>query len=110
MWDEAENHSTRTEQRLAAVLCHDKAGFSELQSVLDELLTRAGFAYGAGYDLTPTEHPCFLPGRTAKVAIGDHELGVIGEVHPAVLESWGLYYPVVAFELRLDPLREAMHG
>ena len=30
---------------------------------------------------------------------------MLGELHPEVLERWGVYFPAVAFELRLDALR-----
>ncbi|MGQ9825843.1 MAG: phenylalanine--tRNA ligase subunit beta, partial [Desulfotomaculales bacterium] len=44
-------------------------------------------------------HPAFHPGRTARIGSGAAELGVIGELHPAVLEKLELPVRVVAAEL-----------
>lgn len=113
VWDPEADHASRTELRLAALLSHDKAGFSELQAVLHELLRRHGLAFQrtpapGGYALLPCEHPSFLsvPGHVTRVVSGDTVLGLLGEVHPEVLERWGIHAPVVAFELRLDALAQ----
>lgn len=109
-WDASQNLASRTEQRLAALLVHDKAGFSELQGVLDQLLRSFGLAFGEGYQLLVRAHPSFIPGRATAIVARGAELGVLGEVHPEVLTRWGLYSPAVAFEVRLDALREVVGG
>jgi len=45
-----------------------------------------------------------MKGRQARVMIDGKAIGVIGEVHPQVLENFGLQMPCVAFEVRLDEL------
>lgn len=110
LWDPSQNQSSRTEQRLAALLVHDRAGFSELQGVLDQLLRSFGLGFREGgkrgaYRLTLRDHPSFIPGRAAWVEAGEQVLGLLGEVHPEVLERWGCGQPAVVFELRLDALR-----
>ncbi|MCO5168432.1 MAG: phenylalanine--tRNA ligase subunit beta [Planctomycetes bacterium] len=110
VWDASQNLASRTEQRLAALLVHDRAGFSELQGVLDQLLRSFGLAFGEGYQLVVREHPSFIPGRATAIVARGAELGVLGEVHPEVLTRWGLYSPAVAFEVRLDALREVVGG
>ena len=44
-------------------------GPAEIRRVAQErvAIITAGFAYGESYTLTQREHPCFIPGRTAKV-------------------------------------------
>ncbi len=123
VWDASQNLCSRTEQRLAALLVHDKAGFSELQGVLHQLLRSFGLSFAAspseweqatsGYQLGVREHPSFIPGRATWIRgralrqgrACEEDLGVLGEVHPEVLERWGIYFPAVAFEVRLDALR-----
>jgi phenylalanyl-tRNA synthetase beta chain len=51
-----------------------------------------------------TDHPSFHPGRTAWLEVGGKRLGVLGELHPDVLENFELPDHVVAFELDLDLL------
>ena len=78
-------------------------------AIVDEFLRRHGLSYGreaspGTYTLVLRDHPSFIPGRAAWVHVGDEELGVFGELHPELLDRWGLYLPVAACELRLDAL------
>ncbi|TEB14280.1 Phenylalanine--tRNA ligase beta subunit [Pelotomaculum sp. FP] len=50
------------------------------------------------------ENPSFHPGRSAWLEAGGTRLGVVGELHPDVLEQFGLPDRVVAFELDLEQL------
>ncbi|MEM2576933.1 MAG: hypothetical protein QW476_03290, partial [Candidatus Bathyarchaeia archaeon] len=49
-------------------------------------------------------HESFIEGRVGKIVINDVEVGLIGEIHPKVLEEWGLEVPVAAFELNATKL------
>ncbi|MCB9527733.1 MAG: phenylalanine--tRNA ligase subunit beta [Myxococcales bacterium] len=72
------------------------AGFAGARSVLDAL------AFELGWEATyeATEHPSFVPGRVARFTAGAVE-GLCGELHPAVLDGFGLDQPVGIVELRL---------
>jgi phenylalanyl-tRNA synthetase beta chain len=115
-WDASQNLSSRTEQRLAALLVQEKAGFSDLQAVLHQLLRSFGLEYGDSYQLVMQDHPSFIPGRAARVrakARGrEEELGLLGELHPEILasERMKIFVPAVAFELRLDALFQLVGG
>jgi phenylalanyl-tRNA synthetase beta chain len=61
---------------------------------------------GASYALQPLSHPSFLDGRAGQILVNDEPIGVIGEVHPEVLEQWQATMPTVAFELAIDSLIE----
>ena len=65
---------------------------------------------GAQFLVKPINHPSFLEGRTGSILIGDREVGVIGEVHPQVIENWKLENPIAAMELDLDQLFEIRYG
>lgn len=53
----------------------------------------------------PVTHPTFAPGRTARVFVGDQEVGILGEIHPQVQAAFGLPPgPVCLAELDLDML------
>ncbi|MGQ3329907.1 phenylalanine--tRNA ligase subunit beta [Halorubrum sp. FL23] len=75
-----------------------EAAKGRLQSVCDD--------FGAELETPRTEHPSFIDGRTAAVVIDGEEVGVIGEVHPAVLVEHDLEVPVAAFEFHLDALQK----
>jgi phenylalanyl-tRNA synthetase beta chain len=46
----------------------------------------------------------FHPGRAARLSLDDTVLGVVGELHPRVVEALGLPPRTVAGEIRLQPL------
>ncbi len=46
----------------------------------------------------------FHPGRSATFRLGKNVIASFGELHPAVLKSFGIKHRVVAFELNLDAL------
>ncbi len=98
------NHDlgSRTETVLGAMIAHAAAHFSEIHSCLDMLF----YHFGKDYRLEPVAHPSFLEGRAGKIAAGGETLGVIGEVHPEVLERWQIGVPVVAFDVNLSRLLE----
>jgi phenylalanyl-tRNA synthetase beta chain len=50
------------------------------------------------------QHPSFLEGRAGRILVSGKPVGVIGEVHPEVLERWQISMPVVAFDLNLSQL------
>jgi phenylalanyl-tRNA synthetase beta chain len=91
---------TLTVLRLAALLAHPGATFSELHACLDHLM----YYLGRDYRLEPSPHPSFIDGRSGRVVQDGLELGVIGELSPAVLENWQIAMPSAAFELNLDAL------
>ncbi|MCY3764189.1 MAG: phenylalanine--tRNA ligase subunit beta, partial [Gemmatimonadetes bacterium] len=91
-------YGTRTEIRLAALEAHAEANLSGIQSRLEAIAYYLGF----DYDLTPSEHPTFLPGRAGEIRVDGESYGIIGEVHPEVLENWSVSVPVSAFEVNID--------
>ncbi|MDE1798738.1 MAG: hypothetical protein KGH63_05030, partial [Candidatus Micrarchaeota archaeon] len=85
------------EERLCAAASHPKACFSESAAHLDGLLA----ALSVSLEKVPADLPGFIPGRAARLTHGKKEIGLLGEIHPSVLESFGLEQPVALFEL--DP-------
>ena len=94
-------YGTRTEICLAALEAHADANLSGIQSHLEALAYYLGF----DYSLTPSEHPTFLPGRSGEIRLDGNGFGIIGEIHPEVLENWGVSVPVSAFEVNIDIAR-----
>lgn len=56
---------------------------------------------------TPEERPGLHPGRTAVLHQRGVEVGVVGELHPTVVDDRDLVGPVIVGELLLDPLLHA---
>jgi len=56
-----------------------------------------------------SEHPIFHPGKTARVLVGDRQLGVYGELHPLVHDKYDFpESPVLAAAFDLQVLMEAV--
>ena len=101
-------------RRLAAVLVgpreantwlgHDKSplGFFDIKGVAEALVARLGLK---DVRWERGEHPALHPGRTARLAIGGSEVGLLGELHPKVRAAFDLPdQPVALLELDLEAL------
>ncbi len=89
-----------TEVRLGALSAHADASFSETHSFLDLLCTYLN----RPYRLEPATHPSFIEGRVGRIEFGGTPVGLIGELHPDVLERWQIAMPCSVFELAINPL------
>ncbi len=99
--DEGFETKARLEKHLAAVLCDYKAGYEDIQAILYALLEILGLK---SFEVNPVHHPSFIPGRTAILIVDGKQIGILGEIHPEVLENWELKHPVAAFEVNLSVL------
>ncbi|MEM2336517.1 MAG: phenylalanine--tRNA ligase subunit beta [Candidatus Bathyarchaeia archaeon] len=94
-------HETMCERRLhlAAVTCHSTANYTEIKSTCEALLANLGLT---NWQIKETRHPSFLQGRTAAIKIGNKQIGVLGEVHPQVLNNFELENPTAALEIDIE--------
>jgi phenylalanyl-tRNA synthetase beta chain len=81
--------------KLAGVTCHAQASFTEARASLDAMLVNLGIEYR----IEELDHGSFLEGRAASIHLGNGQAGIVGELHPQVLENWGIQNPAAAFEL-----------
>jgi phenylalanyl-tRNA synthetase beta chain len=98
--DETKETRTRDEDWLAAVTAHPNASFSEIKSALDSFMAN----FGVEWQIKETAHPSFIEGRVGKVLAGGVEVGIVGEVNPAVLEAWKLENPTASFEINFSAI------
>jgi phenylalanyl-tRNA synthetase beta chain len=87
----------RTAQRLAAVIIHPGADFSEAYACTDAVLHELSIVY----TVKQSDDPAFIDGRRADIVTDGKRVGVFGEIHPAVLNAFELEHPVAAFEIDL---------
>jgi phenylalanyl-tRNA synthetase beta chain len=104
VFDHSTDTGCRTRIHLAVLIADKEAEFSNCHSCLESLL----YSLNTRSVLVQQDAPIFLPGRSAKVTINGNELGWIGEIHPEVLEIFGIVMPCSAFEIDLDSLRETL--
>ena len=81
--------------KLAGVTCHSEASFTEARALVDALLLNLGLQHR----VVELDHGSFLEGRAAAILVGEEQAGIVGELHPQVLENWGIQNPAAAFEL-----------
>ncbi|MGB1253776.1 MAG: phenylalanine--tRNA ligase subunit beta, partial [Candidatus Promineifilaceae bacterium] len=80
--------------------------FYDVKGLVDGLLA----ALNVSVRYESAEHPSFRPGRTAKLMLGksQKQLGVIGELHPLVIQQYEMRVnddqPVLAADLNLELL------
>jgi phenylalanyl-tRNA synthetase beta chain len=91
---------TKIIKKIACVVTHSTANFTEIKSITDAFILNLGLKM----EIEPFDHPSFIRGRCAKVeALGDgvdgSVAGYFGEIDPEVITNFELEYPVVAFEM-----------
>ncbi|MEM1569487.1 MAG: phenylalanine--tRNA ligase subunit beta [Candidatus Bathyarchaeia archaeon] len=85
-------------RKLAAVSIHSEADYAEIKAVVDTLLK----ILDVKFYIKPGEHPSFIEGRIGFIeATTGENLGFLGEIHPEVLENFGLENPSAGFEINL---------
>lgn len=96
----SEGDGVHTSISLAVMVFGNETDLGDAHSVLGAL------CHGRGLDLAlrEAEDGRFIPGRCARAVIGGVAAGIIGELHPEVLEMWGVEKPSSGFELDLDAL------
>ncbi|MGQ4832924.1 MAG: phenylalanine--tRNA ligase subunit beta [Candidatus Asgardarchaeia archaeon] len=98
--DEHAETKIRQYRHLAGVISDDEVSFEEIHSVFHQLMLQLGF----NYILKGIVLPYFIKGRSAEIIVNNQSIGVIGEIHPRVLNNFSLENPSVAFEIDLTRL------
>ena len=95
--DNAEN-KTNTSKKLAGLICHSTANFTEIKSVVSSILENLGYSM----EIKDSDNPSFIEGRVANVygrSLNSDVEGFFGEISPEVITNFTLDYPVIGFEI-----------
>jgi len=98
--DDDVNTRVAESRHVAGVLARTDATYEDAKARLQAICR----SFGVDLETPPTEHPSFIDGRTASVVIDGESVGVVGELHPAVLVEHDLELPVAGFEFALEAL------
>jgi len=98
--DEKADVKARNVEKLAVLFCEEKADFTKIKQVLDNITNFLDLKY----EIKETRNNSFVPGRVGIIYINKKEIGYIGEIHPQVLENWGIQIPIAALEINLSEL------
>lgn len=89
---------------LLAGLYGKQADFFVAKGIVERLLSVLSIQ-GCEYEACSNQ-PSYHPGRCAALKIGDTQIGMLGQIHPAVTENYGIDAAVVCFSLDVDLLFE----
>jgi phenylalanyl-tRNA synthetase beta chain len=95
-----EDYGASTRQFLGFLTADKDANFNMVSAQIQTLF----YYLSREYAVEPSKAPHFIAGRSANVLFKGAKIGVFGEIHPQVLENWGVTMPCVAAELDLDAL------
>ncbi|MEM3247925.1 MAG: phenylalanine--tRNA ligase subunit beta [Candidatus Micrarchaeaceae archaeon] len=86
------------EYHLACVSEQAKQNFNDMKGVAEAVLRSLGLKY----ELKPGLDESFIEGRCAKIVVAGKEIGLFGEIHPAVLLNFGITESTMAMEINLS--------
>ncbi len=99
--DPSDNSGTRTVDSLGFFSSNAAVGYNDAASYINTLM----YFLRKEYTLAEAkDDPRFIPGRAAEIIYKGEKVGVFGETHPQVLESWGCSMPSIMAEIDLDKL------
>ena len=87
-----------TAKKLAWLICHSQANFTEMKSTVTAVLSKLGYSM----ELSDSDNPSFIPGRVANIkgtSENGNVKGFFGEISPEVITNFTLDYPVIGFEI-----------
>jgi len=98
--DPDENYRTATRQYLGFLNADRNANFNSAAALIQTLF----YYLSREYMVEESPDPRFIPGRSASVIYKGLSIGVFGEIHPEVLENWGIAMPCTAAEMDIEAL------
>jgi phenylalanyl-tRNA synthetase beta chain len=98
--DSADNSGTVTRQYAGFLHADKEANFNTAAGQMQTLF----YYLSREYEVEESDDPRFIPGRAAAVLYKGLKIGVFGEIHPEVLENWGITVPCTVGEFDLDQI------
>jgi phenylalanyl-tRNA synthetase beta chain len=80
----------------------EEMGFFDLKGVVEALADQLGLEFE--FKAKISKHPSFHPGRLSEVLLAEEPIGILGEAHPKVAESFDIKGRVCMAELDLDQI------
>jgi phenylalanyl-tRNA synthetase beta chain len=91
-------------RHVCALYCSTSSGFELIHGVLDRLMTSLATSWDAdGYTIELSTDSSFFPGMCADIIYKGNKIGVMGALHPVVLEHFKIPHPVSVLEFSLQP-------
>lgn len=88
---------TQTVPHLAVATVDSRVDITTLKAQLMTFLGNLGLSV----QVRKTSNASFIKGRVANLSTKEKTIGILGEIHPLVLQNFGIEAPCVAFELEI---------
>jgi phenylalanyl-tRNA synthetase beta chain len=98
--DDSTDTRSKDESHLCIAIADPKSNYTQIKGVLDTLLK----LHGIKFSVSENDYDFLIEGRRADVLVKGIKVGFIGELHPQVLDNFGLLVPVSVLEIDLDKL------
>jgi phenylalanyl-tRNA synthetase beta chain len=99
-WDKDDRSNPVTRQYVGFLHAERDANFNVIAAQIQTLF----YYIAREFDVEEANDPTFIPGRAAALLYEGKPIGVFGEVHPEVLENWGITMPCTAGEIDIEAL------
>lgn len=81
--------------------------FYALKGLLDALFLHLGIKEAGYREANPADCPWLHPSRVVAITLHDQTIGLLGEIHPAAAEKFGVAPRTVLLDLELEPVIQA---
>ena len=98
--DKKDISGTATNNYLGFLSADRSAGFNMANAHISAIM----YYLNIDFEVEELDDPRFITGRAAKMLCLGKQAGIFGEIHPLVLENWGIQSPVIAAEINMDIL------
>ena len=98
--DDSDNYGSVTRQHLGFLHAEKDSSFNTVAAEIQTLF----YYMSREYSVEESADPRFIPGRAAALVYKSRPIGVFGELHPELLENWGLTMPCIAAEIDIEAL------
>lgn len=86
--------------QLVVSIADPKSNYTMIKGVFDTLMKLNEI----DFKIKESNLPFLIEGRSAEVIVKGVSVGFIGELHPQVLDNFGMLVPICSFELNLDKI------
>ena len=87
--------------RICFAISDAKTNFTEIRQAAEFLLRQLNIK---DIKVIKVQNESLIEGRGGKIMADNKEIGFLGEIHPTILENWGLSMPVSALEIDLTEM------
>ncbi len=92
--------NTRDIRTLALAEMASAAEYARVRSLVSSVFDNLGVQY----KINESNMPYFMKGRQGEIYVNEQRVGELGEVHPQVINNFGIELPVIAAEIDLDQI------